>query len=582
MMNRHKIKTNGLPAEGSNRRLRTTTGGSRLSKPWLLWSLSFLLVPGFTTTSSSLLNASDTVGLIRADQTDDVSSIDFRYVALTAIQEKDGKSGQEDKAQEEDPNAESPQEDSAQQPPAEKEADEPAAEDAEGGSEAAATDEDHDQAARNQRRRSRDARYLQFAKFNDHLKKLLKEQVKQVAESTVEVFVDENEEPSAMGTIVAANGFVMTKASSLNGRVSCRLSSGREVPAIVYGVDTATDLALLRVQASNLPAITWSLQNEKDALEGYWVLSPNSSGDLLSVGVVSVGPRVIPPVSGFVGITMGEHKEGVPINFIVPGSAAERYGLRISDLITRVEDIDVEKREDIQAILRTKRPGDVVSMNIKRGEVSLALQLVLGNREEDSPEAQRAITQNTMSGEISARRDGFPLAFQHDSVLDPQDCGGPVVDLDGRVIGLNIARSGRVKSYALPMSMVADVFERLATGEFSPEVVFAEQLEDYDAVLDAVAGQVSEINSEKSELDKEFEDQTKLIESTRSEVSDLKAKLKELEDQLADTEKKLDSEKTHQSQIKSQVRSKERDLEKAEKHKAEIESQRKQLLFGAN
>lgn len=443
-------------------------------------------------------------------------------------------------------------------------------------------DEEHDETTRERRRRSRQQRYLQFAKFNDHLKQLLKAQVSDVARSTVEVFVDDNQEPSAMGTVVEASGFVMTKASSLNGRVSCRLSSGRQVPAIVYGVDTTTDLALLRLQASNLPAIAWSVQSEKEAKEGYWVLSPDPDGELLSVGVVSVGARKIPPVIGFIGITMGEHKSGVPINFIVPGSAAERYGLQISDVITSVEDIDVEKREDIQAILRTKRPGDVVSMSIKRGDVDLALQVILGNREEDSPEAQRAITQNTMSGDISRRRDDFPMAFQHDSVLDPNDCGGPVVDLDGRVIGLNIARSGRVKSYALPMSLVADVFERLSTGQFSPEVVFAERLADYDAVIATIDEQVESIETEKEALDQKFEKHSEVIETTRKQIGDLKAQLKELEAQLSQTEERLDSEKTQQSQIKSQVRSKERELEKAAKHRSELAEERKQLLFGAN
>ena len=44
--------------------------------------------------------------------------------------------------------------------------------------------------------------------------------------------------------------------------------------------------------------------------------------------------------------------------------------------------------------------------------------------------------------------------IQHDTVLYPDECGGPVVDTQGRFVGLNIARAGRVVSYALPASSV--------------------------------------------------------------------------------------------------------------------------------
>jgi serine protease Do len=53
------------------------------------------------------------------------------------------------------------------------------------------------------------------------------------------------------------------------------------------------------------------------------------------------------------------------------------------------------------------------------------------------------------------------MAFQHDTVLRPADCGGPIVDLDGRVIGFNIARAGRTESYALPAVEVNKVLDQL-------------------------------------------------------------------------------------------------------------------------
>jgi serine protease Do len=52
-------------------------------------------------------------------------------------------------------------------------------------------------------------------------------------------------------------------------------------------------------------------------------------------------------------------------------------------------------------------------------------------------------------------------------VLRPIDCGGPVVDVDGKVVGLNIARAGRVESYALPSSLVRETVDKLLKMELT-------------------------------------------------------------------------------------------------------------------
>jgi S1-C subfamily serine protease len=64
-------------------------------------------------------------------------------------------------------------------------------------------------------------------------------------------------------------------------------------------------------------------------------------------------------------------------------------------------------------------------------------------------------------GPLSHRRDDFPAAIQHDTVLRPSDCGGPIVDVAGNVIGINIARADRTASYALPSAAVLELFDKL-------------------------------------------------------------------------------------------------------------------------
>ena len=42
-------------------------------------------------------------------------------------------------------------------------------------------------------------------------------------------------------------------------------------------------------------------------------------------------------------------------------------------------------------------------------------------------------------------------------MINPEQCGGPLIDLEGRVVGLNIARSGRVRSYAIPSGKMSEL-----------------------------------------------------------------------------------------------------------------------------
>jgi serine protease Do len=53
-------------------------------------------------------------------------------------------------------------------------------------------------------------------------------------------------------------------------------------------------------------------------------------------------------------------------------------------------------------------------------------------------------------------------------VLAPSDCGGPLVDLSGKAIGLNIARAGRVESFALPAALVKKALPDLMSGKLLP------------------------------------------------------------------------------------------------------------------
>jgi serine protease Do len=64
-------------------------------------------------------------------------------------------------------------------------------------------------------------------------------------------------------------------------------------------------------------------------------------------------------------------------------------------------------------------------------------------------------------GPFSEVRSGFGAILPHDTPLHPKDCGGPLVDTDGRVVGINIARALRVTTYALSADDVRRVVDEL-------------------------------------------------------------------------------------------------------------------------
>ena len=67
----------------------------------------------------------------------------------------------------------------------------------------------------------------------------------------------------------------------------------------------------------------------------------------------------------------------------------------------------------------------------------------------------------------SRRSSGFGAVLQHDSAIAANRMGSPVVDLDGRVVGMNIARVDRTKTYALPAQVVSEAAQRLLAGSAS-------------------------------------------------------------------------------------------------------------------
>ncbi len=102
------------------------------------------------------------------------------------------------------------------------------------------------------------------------------------------------------GFIVDQDGIVLTNAHVVDGasRVTVKLPDRREFQARVLGTDPMTDVAVLKIEAKNLPTVP--LGSEKDLRVGDWVLaigSPYGFENTATVGVVSAKGRSLPDES---------------------------------------------------------------------------------------------------------------------------------------------------------------------------------------------------------------------------------------------------------------------------------------------
>src|SRR5262249_12392646 len=128
-----------------------------------------------------------------------------------------------------------------------------------------------------------------FQRSSAAVLKAFRDVVAKPSQSTVRVQC--NDKDVALGTIVGPNGWILTKASELKEKPVCVLRDGRRLEARVVGIHEPYDLALLKIEAAGLTAVTW--RDPKPTAVGSWVAVPGLEDAPVVVGVVSVAARPV-------------------------------------------------------------------------------------------------------------------------------------------------------------------------------------------------------------------------------------------------------------------------------------------------
>jgi serine protease Do len=300
---------------------------------------------------------------------------------------------------------------------------------------------------------------LKFEKQHRDLAKQLSPVAESVRPSVVRLF--DGKRQLAMGVVVSRDGLIVTKNSELRGvqEIVCRVADGATATASLVRSDDKNDVALLQVDRRDLTPIQWHTSPLK---AGQFLLTPDETGKIVAVGNYSVAPRSTSSgEQAFLGVKPEATDEGVRISDVRPGAASANAGLRNGDVIVSLGGQQVSEVADLVFQIRQHAPGDRVAIEYLRDSVPRKTTATLAGNMIHRERAARFKMMNRLGAVPSRRNSGFPNVFQHDAPLFPEQCGGAIVDLDGRAVGLNIARNGRAATYAIPASHVMTVLEQL-------------------------------------------------------------------------------------------------------------------------
>src|SRR5262249_23359517 len=232
-------------------------------------------------------------------------------------------------------------------------------------------------------------------KTSPQFRAAFREVIAAAARGTVRVRCDDKE--TALGAVVGADGWVLTKASELKGEMVCQLHDGRELPARLVGVSGPYDLAMLKIEVKDLHPVEWR-DSTADAV-GSWLATPGMESNPVAVGVLSVAARKVNGVElarrsasgGFLGVRIAPVKNGVKVAQVIPRGAASKAGFEDEDIILAVEGKRVTDPDSLFKALQKARPGKVIAVRVKRAEEELELKPKLDKRPMDRSDFQNQL-----------------------------------------------------------------------------------------------------------------------------------------------------------------------------------------------
>lgn len=325
----------------------------------------------------------------------------------------------------------------------------------------------------------RPAEEAEVNRQSDAFNKALQPVIAEAAKSTVRIWGNSRRPKIlAYGTVVGDGGQVLTKWSEVE-RFTNSLqvqTDGKESYSVeIVGVFSEEDLVLLELGKGgkvlnagegfeeSSAKLTPAKFHPSNLTLGKFLTAPQPTGKPVAFGVVSVLERNLRETDqAHLGIMADlEYKgEGVRISNVQPEYGAENAGLQAGDVILKVDDRNVAGLFELKNALAAKQPGDTVNILVESAGKERAFEVLLSNRPVTGQFSGDRLNQmERMGGKTSKVRSGFSKVVQSDMRIEHDRLGGPVVDLEGRIVGITLARADRTRTYIMGSEVVMDLLK---------------------------------------------------------------------------------------------------------------------------
>jgi len=271
------------------------------------------------------------------------------------------------------------------------------------------------------------------------------------------------EQSLGSGVVISSDGLVVTNNHVIGddvAEVTVTVGDHRDVKAKIIGVDSWTDLALLKIDATGLPVIPWGDSSKLKVAE--WVMAvgnPFSLNQTVTLGIVSALGRanvgitqyedfiqtdaaINPGNSG--GALINSRGELVGINTAIFSQSGGYQGIGFavpSNLVRRVVD-------DLQKFGRVRR-GSIGYVEVIPLTARLAGEL--------RAPASDGIVVNQMSRDSAAYKNGLEpgdviLSVNGTTIVDPSQFVRIIADSSiGSTVRVEILREGRRSTLRIPI-----------------------------------------------------------------------------------------------------------------------------------
>ncbi|MGC6465253.1 MAG: PDZ domain-containing protein [Akkermansiaceae bacterium] len=264
---------------------------------------------------------------------------------------------------------------------------------------------------------------------------------------------------STIGTIVRPDGIILTKASELGPSLSVRYA-GQNYPGLLLATDEETDLALVSINASNMPVVRWHEELPPSGSTTYApILLKENSEEMIAEERTYFGTfshllkaktSTLHATSQVttLGLYTEQTSSTLTIAALAKDTPAYESGLSPGDILISIDNTPLENRADLNVVLESKSVGDEVTVKVNRGDAPMEFKVKLSAPHLTPP----ATGINNVTGLAmipSVWRGPFPDVLVHTTPLNSWDCGSPLFTRKGQALGINIAAVSPGRSYAL-------------------------------------------------------------------------------------------------------------------------------------